>query len=117
MIITTILNIIELTKPDPIIRWIVVGCLISVAVFFITGLCCAGRGNIGNKISSWCIFVVIISFFGAVICSSISDNFTVPNGEYQYEILIDDSATFSEINEKYDIIEQRGEIFVVKEKE
>ena len=34
----------------------------------------------------------------------------------QYEVIIDDSVAFHEIYDKYDVIEQRGNIFVLQEK-
>ena len=37
--------------------------------------------------------------------------------ETHYYITIDDSIPFSEINEKYEIIEQKDKIYIVKEKE
>lgn len=35
----------------------------------------------------------------------------------EYEVLIDDSVSFTEFNDKYDIINQKGKIYVVREKE
>jgi hypothetical protein len=63
--------------------------------------------------------IMVASFITAIVCGAISDDdqFRVPTGEYQYEILIDDTVTFNEVNEKYNIIEQRGEIFLVEEKD
>ena len=37
--------------------------------------------------------------------------------ETHHYITIDDSISFSEINEKYEIIEQKDKIYIVKEKE
>lgn len=50
----------------------------------------------------------IISFIGC---------FTKPSGRYQYECLINDTVPYVEIYEKYDVVEQRGEIWVLKDKE
>lgn len=41
----------------------------------------------------------------------------VPTGRYRYEVTISDTANFKEIYEKYDIVEQRGDIYVLEEKE
>ena len=38
-------------------------------------------------------------------------------GKLQYEVTIDDIVSMTEFNKKYEIIEQRGDIFVVKERE
>lgn len=37
-------------------------------------------------------------------------------GELQYELTIDDTVSMTEFNKKYEIVEQRGDIFVVKER-
>lgn len=35
----------------------------------------------------------------------------------EHEVLIDDSVSLTEFNEKYEIVSQKGKIYVVKEKE
>ena len=40
----------------------------------------------------------------------------VPTGEYQYEVVIGEEVNLHEFYDYYDVIEQRGEIFVVQEK-
>lgn len=50
----------------------------------------------------------IISFIGC---------FTKPSGRYQYECLINDTVPYVEIYEKYDVVEQRGSIWVLEDKE
>ena len=41
----------------------------------------------------------------------------VPTGRYRYECTIDDDASFVDITEKYVVVEQRGEIWVLEDKE
>lgn len=41
----------------------------------------------------------------------------VETGRYRYEVTVDESASFTDIYEKYEIVEQRGEIWVLEEKE
>lgn len=57
--------------------------------------------------------VIIIAGLGAM-----AEAHTKPIYEYtpQYEILIDDTVTAKEFFDKYDLIDRRGEIFVVIEK-
>lgn len=80
------------------------------------------------------IFGVIFAFFaildmddlglvlGAVIGTAVTlaiITFTakeVPTGEYQYEVIIEEEVNLHEFYDHYDVIEQRGEIFVVQEK-
>lgn len=40
----------------------------------------------------------------------------VPTGEYQYEVVIEEEVNLHEFYDYYDVIEQRGEIFIVQEK-
>lgn len=41
---------------------------------------------------------------------------TTHTGEYEYECIIDESVSFNELYEKYEIVEQRGSIWVLKDK-
>lgn len=40
-----------------------------------------------------------------------------PSGRYRYECTIDESVSMTEVYERYDIIEQRGDIWVLEDKE
>lgn len=39
----------------------------------------------------------------------------VEAGRYRYEVIMDESVTFSDIYDNYEVIEQRGEIWVLEE--
>lgn len=39
-----------------------------------------------------------------------------PTGEYRYEVMIDESVPMTEFYERYDVIDQRGKIYKIKEK-
>lgn len=41
----------------------------------------------------------------------------IPPSETYYEVIVDDSVSMTEFNEEYEIIEQRGMIYKVKERE
>lgn len=41
---------------------------------------------------------------------------SVPTGKYKYEVTIDKDVSFTELNSKYNIIEQRGDIYVLEDK-
>ena len=59
------------------------------------------------------VIIAIISGLGALAAVH-----TKPVYKYtpQYEILIDDTVTAREFFDKYNLIDRRGEIFVVEEK-
>ena len=40
-----------------------------------------------------------------------------PTGRYRYECTIDKSVSFLELTEKYDVVEQYGDIYVLEDKE
>ena len=39
-----------------------------------------------------------------------------PTGEYRYEVMIDESVSMTEFYERYYVIDQRGKIYKIKEK-
>lgn len=105
----TVLNVIEKTRlPD----WAIIGvvlCLFTMVVFFIafvdgdtikkvniggTGLCCT-------------LVLAFIFFLVGLFTSDI-----IP----RYECTIDSNVSFVELYEKYNVIEQRGDIWVLEEK-
>lgn len=56
------------------------------------------------------IIAVIMLFTGLILES------TIKTGEYRYECTIDDSVFYNDIVENYEIIEQRGDIWVLEDK-
>lgn len=114
MIITTILNIIELTKTAP---GVITAGVICAALFVISLVAAFLTHPRFPNLSMLCTIIFVVSAFGGLVCVGISDECTVPNGEYQYEIAINDDVSFSEVTDKYEIIEQRGLIFLVEEKD
>lgn len=52
----------------------------------------------------------------AVLVVGVILNGTIKTGEYRYECTIDDSVSYNEIVENYDIVEQRGDIWVLEDK-
>lgn len=59
--------------------------------------------------------LTLISMGSAVVggCHDQSE----PSGRYRYECTIDESVSMTRMYEKYDIIEQRGKIWVLEDKE
>ena len=110
----TVLNMIELTKTAPIVDSIFVLCIVLIILGFIVAFTVSIKHE---KIGTAFAMIAIVSFLGAFICAGLKDDITVPSGEVHYEVLINDDASFVEVIKKYKIIEQRGEIFVLKEKE
>ena len=62
-------------------------------------------------------FVVLFEVFvlgGLIVCGIYQPDYT---GKNQYKVLIDDSVSFNEIAEKYEIVGQDGEIYILEDKE
>lgn len=108
----TVLNTIELTKESWVPVAVAIGCWMSLFISIPLS------HRIKNTFVS-CIFFIYSLFAVAVgiVFLLAYDEFRIPSGEYQYEIIVDDTVSFTDMTEKYNIIEQRGEIFVVEEKE
>lgn len=60
------------------------------------------------------IILFIVGLF-LMIFSEIHKN-TIPTGKYQYEVTIDENVSFVDLNNKYNVIEQRGDIYVLEDK-
>ena len=65
------------------------------------------------------VIVVLIILLSIGVGSLVSAFHTKPvyKEVSQYEVLLDETVPFHEIYDKYDIIEQRGQIFVLRDKE
>lgn len=77
------------------------------------------KNKFGNIKSILCdvIYGVIASALTAFIPLMIlKDINTVQTGKYEYTVTVDDSVSFTEFTDKYTIIEQNGDVFVIKEK-
>lgn len=82
--------------------------LIGVAIFALIFVICGFDevGAIGGAIVGVCIAIVMV----------LATAEEVPTGEYQYEVIVEDTVNLQEFYDYYDVVGQRGEIFVVKER-
>ena len=103
-----VLNATEITTcPD----WIVIffiGAILSVIIF--VGLL------LFDNLENICTLISGISFlvctFGLLIAYSIE----IPTGKYVYQVTIDETVSFQELYEHYEIIDQQGKIYTIREK-
>ena len=61
------------------------------------------------------LFACVIS--ACLIISALVKANTIQTGRYRYEVTIDDSVSFLDLQEKYDVIEQNGKIWTLEDKE
>lgn len=81
--------------------------------FFVVMLLIAITGAIAGC-NDWVVMVAVLA--GIVVGGICYVQAMRPTGEYRYEVLIDESVSMTEFYERYDVIDQRGEIYKIKEK-
>lgn len=64
--------------------------------------------------NDWIVPVAVLA--GIVIGAVCYIQAMRPTGEYRYEVMIDESVSMTEFYERYDVIDQRGKIYKIKEK-
>lgn len=109
-----VLNKVEITK-EVLLNWVAPACVTVIVVCFLIGILAA-------ILAKDPIAILAFLFIGVFICVLIlgagsMNSQEVPTGRYRYEVTISDTANFKEIYEKYDVVEQRGDIYVLEEKE
>ena len=117
----TILNEIEVVQvvndafnyTAAFIALIITVLICAVAGFFIGRLDCE---EVGGALMGVLIGLVLSIFTGALF-GIILGYPPVTETTMRYEVTIDDSVSLTEFYEHYNVIEQRGEIFVVEEKQ
>ena len=83
--------------------------LISVLIRIISYI-----GDNSNKSIILCVTFFIVSLISTVIGIILASNSTEIT---TYEVIISEEVSFKDFTSKYEIIEQRGEIYIVKERE
>lgn len=86
-----------------------IGCIFSLAPF----------GTIREKI---CMPFMVVGLIGIVfvVFLNLMVNITIPGeptGKYRYEVKISDSTTFKEVTDNYKIVKNRGEIWILEDKD
>lgn len=108
----TILNQTEIMVsiiPEKIIPLIVVGLGLALICWIMV--------LASVKYQDFCAITGIILLVACGVTSFIGCIFNKPSGRYQYECLIDDTVPYTEIYDKYEVVKQRGSIWVLEDKE
>lgn len=94
--------------------WIVIGIAFGVALFvgFIAGL--SEMDITFGLIIFLMIFIVGGGILGILVGTSTGEPIEY---ETQYKVIIDDTVSMNEFIEKYEIVEQEGKIYTVRERE
>ena len=92
-----------------VILSIIIGLIVLGFVLFLSGMIadCIGIGITGG-------IMMICAFLSLLIGIPIDCATQIPDYT-KYEVIIDDSVSMNEFTEKYEVLEQRGQIYVIKE--
>lgn len=86
---------------------------ITVVVLFVMALWFASNNTkASNCLGILCTFLFCL----CMACLLVGNCKQKPTGRYQYECLIDDETSCAEIYDKYDVVDRRGEIWVLEDK-
>lgn len=113
----TILNTItENVSNTAVLVAILIFSIVEIIISFIAIIA------VSNKFSEFNGFVIAFVITGIagilfVIVSILELNAPPQEPQTLYEVTISDEVSFKDFTSKYEIIEQRGEIYVVKERE
>lgn len=72
---------------------------------------------IGTGLAIWlreALLVFLVTIVGLIIMLCASTE--IPTGRYQYEAIITDDSGYKEMVENYNIVEVKGQIYVIEEK-
>lgn len=106
----TILNQTPITTAHPI-AWIIpsiVACIVIVVAITMT---------IVDADPSWLVLIIIAILVWVLLFLMIGLAVPVETGEYIYEVTVDDSVSINEFYSRYEIVDQRGEIYKIKIKQ
>ena len=92
-------------------RAILILAIIAMISFFIAVL---AKDMYSDVLFLIGIVGLFISLFGAILISIIAPQ--EPTGKYEYKVIIDDTVSMTEFYEKYEVIDQEGEIWTIRDK-
>ena len=116
------LNGIDILNKEEILttpEWIGLVLTISTVIFIVSIIFAFVFLFTSNDTASF--FFIIIFVCSSIVCvifNYINDTYNCePTGRYRYEATIDDSVSITEVYDHYNVIEQRGDIWILEDKE
>lgn len=109
----TILNkteIFETVSPE----WFLPTIIIVPIVIIVFGALLAIAVGDGDILFFTCVVAIAAVF--AICAGSEHNSKKEPTGRYEYEVTLSDDASFTDIIKEYDFVEQRGDIYVLRDK-
>lgn len=107
-----ILNQSPIVEMDPSYQSLAIKLLVAMIIgFFATVFCVCCRGNISAIVTSSFTALCAVALLVIVICAP-----EVPTDRNEYIVKLDD-ASFVEIYEKYEVVERKGDVWILQDKE
>ena len=100
-------------KDHPIFSQIALLLLIPFFLSMVIGIPCFTYSK--DLIAGICALLFLLCGLSAIGFEIAAQKFSVPD-YVKYEVILDDSVSMNKFMEKYEILEQRDKIYVVKEK-
>ena len=93
---------------------VIIAVVLTMAVFITLGIYL----SIEENDFSYAIFFIIIGVIFSVLTGGITGGITETPTAYetQYKVTIDDSVSMIEFNEKFEVLDQDGKIYLVRER-
>ena len=102
-------EIMEYTLEQNIFYSVLVIVLFISAILFAIGIVCSFKWP---EIIGGILFLITFITIGSVDLEKSKNT-----GRYKYEATIDKDVPFTEVYKKYDVVKQKGDIWVLKDKE
>lgn len=117
----TTLNQYEILKNVTPTWWYVVLVVLTVSVVALTvsvvALIAIEKETGSNSLLLAIVLTIIFGLIWALGVKPIVTKEDIPTGRYRYECTIDDDASFVDIAEKYVVVEQRGDLWILEDKD
>lgn len=83
--------------------------IISITILFVSAF------NLWNTLFIFSAIAAIVSWVLVIVLCNVDE--IEPTGRYRYEATIDESVSIADVYEHYKVVEQRGYIWVLEDKE
>lgn len=116
--ITVLNEIVETIEPLSIWVWaLMLGLAIILTLILICGLFWSVKKKNIDCIVLLSFYSLLAVFVWISVCCGYKETQREPYTIIQYEVTLSSDVSLIEFNEKYEIIEQRGQIYVIQERE
>lgn len=103
-------EILDISLNPTVLTVAAVALIVAVLTFFLAWA--LSDSDTLLIVSFFCLVVSLLAFVGSTVFA-----IETPTGRYEYEVLIDDTTNLKTVYDQYEIVDTRGEIFILKEKE